>query len=307
MDWNFFFFPWFEKESNKTNPKYVTITDEKKEYFDRIEKIEKVTLDDSQRAWYVMKEKDQGLMMTQEHPSTSDEAFFSSVSGAFWADEIRDLERRFPPQITDVPHDKKMVVHTIHDPGYHWAIWFVQDPMGVYPKFLRYYEFVGEGTEHCCEILDRYKELYGYRYGKHVVPIDADSNATKVIDGRTILMHAKRNGYNFTKMKRIADSLTLIEKTRQSLTNFWFNREGTEKGVEAAVAFRRKIDRSLSTDKKPVYLNKYVHDHASHGSTALYHFVKARDAGLFEDTESNSITIEEIRRLNKKYQQVMHR
>lgn len=120
-------------------------------------------------------------------------------------------------------------------------------------------------------------------------------------------MHAKRNGYNFTKMKRIADSLTLIEKTRQSLTNFWFNREGTEKGVEAAVAFRRKIDRSLSTDKKPVYLNKYVHDHASHGSTALYHFVKARDAGLFEDTESNSITIEEIRRLNKKYQQVMHR
>jgi hypothetical protein len=67
------------------------------------------------------------------------------------------------------------------------------------------------------------------------------------------------------------------------------------------------MDRALSTDKKPVYLSKYVHDHSSHGASAMYHFVKARKSGLFEDGESSSISIEEIKRLNEKYKQVYSR
>jgi hypothetical protein len=271
-----------------------------------LERENKRKIDDWQRAWYVKKAKEQGNLMTQEHPSNSEESFFSSVKGAFWADEIRDLKRRFPPQITTVPHNKNILVHTIHDVGYNWAMWFVQDPMGLYPKFIRYHELVGS-VKDVCEILDRYKELYGYRYGKHIAPIDIDSNGTKSIDGKTILTHAKANGYNFKKMGRIPDSMTLIEQTRLQLTNFWFDRLGCEKGIEALTAFSRKMDRALSTDKKPVYLSKYVHDHSSHGASAMYHFVKARKSGLFEDGESSSISIEEIKRLNEKYKQVYSR
>jgi len=307
LDWQFFFFAWFQKSSNRTDPRYVEITPEDHLYFDKLERTEQCKIDEWQRAWYVVKLKEQRNAMTQEHPSTSDEAFFSSVTGAFWADEIRDLERRFPPQITDVPHDPNTLVHTIHDVGYHWAIWFIQNPMGLFPKIIRHYEFTGS-TKDACEMMDRYKELYGYRYGKHICPIDVDSNATKVIDGKTILIHAKQNGYNFTKMKKIPDSMTLIEQTRVELTNFWFDRKGCENGLNSLRSFRRKKDMAISTDKHPVYFDKYIHDQASHSGSALYHFVKARKAGLFDDDGGDeSITIEEIRALNRQYSRAISR
>ena len=306
LAWNFFFFAWFQKESNRTDPRFVEIFEEDNIYFDKLERTEQCNIDEWQRAWYVVKAKEQGNMMTQEHPSTSDESFFSSVTGSFWADEIRDLERRFPPQITDVAHDPNIPVHTVHDPGYHWAIWFVQNPMGLFPKIIRHHEFTGSVQE-ACETMDRYKEIYNYRYGKHICPIDVDSNATKVIDGQTILTHAKKNGYNFTKMKKIPDSLTLIEQTRIQLTNFWFDRKACEDGLNSLRSFRRKKDKTLSTDKKPVYINKYVHDNASHSASALYHFVKARKEGRFDDEYGDSISISEIRRLNRQYSRVHER
>ena len=307
LDWQFFFFPWFRKSSNRTDPRFVEITPEDHLYFNKLERTEKFKIDEWQRAWYVVKQKEQGNAMTQEHPSTSDESFFSSVTGAFWADEIRDLERRFPPQITDVPHDPNVLVHTVHDPGYHWAVWFIQNPMGLFPKVIRHYECVGS-TKDVCEMMDRYKDLYGYRYGKHIVPLDADSNATKVIDGKTILIHAKQNGYTFTKMKKIPDSMTLIEQARVELTNFWFDRTECGPGLNSLRSFRRKKDVALSTDKKPVYLERYVHDLSSHSASAFYHAIKARKAGLFDDDgEGESITIEEIRALNRQYSRAISR
>ena len=300
LDWNFFFFAWFQKSSNRTDPRFVEVSDEDHLYFDKLERTEKCVIDLWQRAWYVVKNKEQGNAMTQEHPSTSDESFFSSVTGSYWADEIRDLERRFPPQITDVAHDKNILVHTIHDVGYSWSIWFVQNPMGMFPKIIRHYAFQG-CTKDACDMMTRYKEIYGYRYGKHIVPIDADSKSTKYIDGKTLMMHAKKNGYNFTKMTKIQHAATLIEQTRVDLTNFWFDRKACEDGLNDLRSFRRKKDKALSTDKQPVYIDKYVHDNASHSASALYHFVKARKAGLFDDEYGDSISIEEIRRLNQQY------
>ena len=304
LDYKYFFFPWYTKDSNQTDPQYVTITPEEHEYFDKLENTQDCKINLRRRAWYVKKKEDLKNLMTQEHPSNSREAFHSTVRGAFWADEMLELESRTPPQITNVPHNPKVKVHTIHDPGYNWAIWFVQDPMGVYPRFINHVEFQGGGVEHCCELLDEMAKRYNYRYAKHVVPVDADSNATKVIDGKTLLAHARKNGYMFTKMKAVADSIKLIEKTRQALTDFYFDEKKCEIGIERLINFRRVMDKTNSDDKNIVYREKYVHDISSHSSTALYHFIKARAMNKFSTDNDNATSLSTIRELNRMSRQV---
>ena len=281
MDYKFFFLPWFWKESNATDPQFVEITPDDEKYFAKIEAENDVTLTPEQKAWYVAKSESAKTEMMQEHPSTPDEAFSTSVEGAYWATEIQSLYRRKPPQITRLIHDPSLPVHTVHDPGYHWAIWFVQDPDGVYPKFLRYIEDIGHGVEYYAELLDKLADDYGWRYGKHIAPVDVDSNGHRQVGGDTIFERAQQNGLYFEQMEVVEDSQDLIEETRVALNTYYFDEEGCKDGIKAASSFKRKIIRGLSTEKKPVFLEKYEHNWASHGATALYHFVKARRDGYF--------------------------
>jgi len=281
MDYKFFFLPWYLKESNSSDPQYVEITPDDEKYFAKIEAENGVTLTPEQKAWYVAKAGSAKTEMMQEHPSTSDEAFSTSVEGAYWAAEIQSLYRRKPPQITKLIHDPSLPVHTVHDPGYHWAIWFVQDPDGVYPKFLRYIEDIGHGVEYYAEMLDRLADEYGWRYGKHIAPVDVDNNGQRQVGGDTIFERGQQNGLYFEQMEVVEDSNDLIQEARVALNTYFFDEDGCKDGIKSLTSFKRQKIKGMSTEKKPVFREKYEHNWASHGATAFYHFVKARRDGYF--------------------------
>jgi hypothetical protein len=301
MQWKAFFIPWWLKGSNQTDPSHARITQKEQAYLDKVEMQgsdsitgdpgNPIKLNARQRAWYYHKSASLKGKMSQEHPSTPDEAFTSTVEGSFWGGVILELKRRNPPQITSVPYDTYLPVHTVHDCGHHWAIWFVQDPLGVYPRFIRYIEDIGKGVEYYIDLLNKLSADYGYRYGSHIVPFDIDNNGVRSVTGETILERAQALQFEFTVIQRITSASDIIEETRVGLSNVYIDNELCADGIKSLVNFKRPIIRALSTDDKPVYQEgKYVHDWASHGATAMYHFFEARKVGTnFEPRDTEDI------------------
>ena len=297
MDYKFFFFPSYRDPDNVTDPKTQTINESDHAYFEGIERTDKLNLSPEYKAWYVGKKKSLKSLMQQEQPNTPQEAFHATTEGSFWAGEIRELETRNPPQITAVPHDPRYPVHTVHDPGHHWAIWFVQCPNDVYPKFIRYVEGLGNGVEHYCDLMTQYTDMYGYRYGKHVMPLDAErNNGQRMVSGNTVTELAAENGFHCEVIEKIKSSSDLIEETRIAFSTFYFDEENCKDGIHACRNFRRKKIKELSTEKEPIFSKEYLHNWASHGASALYHFVKARQLGIFD--EADRMTLDRINELN---------
>jgi hypothetical protein len=207
--------------------------------------------------WYQKKREMMGDKIFQEFPSTFDEAFSTSLEGAYYSKEMFKVfsERR----IGFFPVDPAYEVDTAWDIGMNdqTVIIFFQT-IGSEIRFVDCYENSGEGLQHYVDVLKNKK----YKYGRHILPHDIAVRDVSVGITREQLLWEM--GVRNTQVAPKSGVNDGIEKVRSLFYRFRFN-EGTTKTLTDALSnYRREWDDNLG-----VWRDKPRHDNASHHADAL--------------------------------------
>ena len=196
-------------------------------------------------------------------------SFSAGLPGAYYAKIIDKLER--DGQICWVPYNPQRQVHTAWDLGRNdaTAIWFLQ-ANGAGWDVIDYVANTSVG-------IDWYvKELKAktYNYGEHLLPHDAENEQLVSTTG-SIKETVEGMGLDGVRIvprtKSVAND---INEVRQILPICRFDKEKTEKGVDALRSYRRVWDEKLKA-----YRDHPLHDWASDPADAFRTFAigKPRD------------------------------
>lgn len=178
MDYKFFFIAWFDDEKYALHEP-VYISPELVDYFEKVEaevrsvRGNKFRLRPEQKAWYAKKAEEQGELMWSQFPSTPEEAFKASTEGTYYGRLMDRAEMQ--GRICALPFIPGIPVNTFWDIGRNdtTAIWFHQQ-VGAWHHFIRFYEHSGEGAAFYARKVQEFGTKYGYVYGKHYLPHDAE-------------------------------------------------------------------------------------------------------------------------------------
>lgn len=254
LDFRFFFFPWWRC------PEYclrnsVPIPQEAEKYFSELE-AKGIGLYPYQKFWYVKKAETQNTDMMREYPSTPDEAFHTSLEGAYYSRQM--LEVRKEKRIGHISHDPCALVHTSWDLGFgdSTSIWFFQI-CGKELHFIEFYENSGEPLTFYLKLLqDR-----PYQYGCHLVPHDAGVHEYST--GHTRIEVARKLGFTFTQVPNISIDEG-IDAVRHVLRRCWFDEEKCSSGVKILESYRRQWN-----ENQGCWSSKPHHDQFSHGADSF--------------------------------------
>lgn len=207
--------------------------------------------------------EEDGEAIYQQEYMTS---FSAGLPGAYYAKIIDKLER--DNRITAVPYNPQAQVHTAWDLGRNdaTAIWFIQRH-GTGWAIIDYLANTSVG-------IDWYvKELRAkpYNYGEHLLPHDGDSENLLGSIKETVESMGLANVRIVPRTKSVPND---INEVRQILPLCWFDKEKTEKGVDALRSYRRIWDEKLKA-----YRDTPLHDWASDPADAFRTFAigKPRD------------------------------
>src|ERR1700733_9007700 len=254
LDYRFFFFPWWQCPEYQLQAS-VPIPQETAKYFEELE-AKGIGLYPNQKFWYVKKAETQNTDMMREYPSTPDEAFHTSLEGAYYSRQM--LEVRKEKRIGNITHDPCVPVHTCWDLGYgdSTSIWFFQI-CGKELHFIEYYENSGEPLTFYLKLLqDR-----PYQYGRHLVPHDA--GAHEYSTGHTRIEVARKLGVTFTQVPNISIDEG-IDAVRHVLRRCWFDEEKCSTGIIALESYRRQWN-----ENQGCWSSRPQHDKFSHGADAF--------------------------------------
>lgn len=255
LDWQLFFFPWY------LDPLYslegdVTITDEKRAYFQRLSEKTGYTLSSGQQRWYVTQEKTQRDSMFQEYPSTLDECFMVSLEGAYYAKEMDKVYSS--NRISKIPIDIMSTVDSWWDLGMDdFNVIVLTQSHGPQIRFVGLYWNRGEGLAHYVKWLDEWAKEKGVRFGQHHLPHDVKVKelGTGVSRQETLYKLGMRN-------VRVGLKLGInegIDRVRALFSHFYFDEESTKKLYDALREYRKDFD-----GKMGVFKDAPRHDESSH-------------------------------------------
>jgi hypothetical protein len=260
LDPKFFFYPWYD------DPRYILdekpiVTLEMDKYFKKVEEWCGYKLADSQKAWYIKKQRLMGTDMLREFPSMPQDAFSAPLEGCYYGEELAWLRQN--NRITSVPYDPKYLVHTFWDLGVRdkTTIWFFQQAGKEY-RMIRYYENNNKGIQHYAEVM----RTFGYKYGRHYMP--HDGNHKSLDTGKELYATAREHGIlPITIVPRTSDLKHDIQSTRNTLPKCYFDDVHCDVGIKHLASYRRKWNESLG-----VWGDDPLHDDASNGADAFRTF-----------------------------------
>lgn len=203
-------------------------------------------------------EEDGDAIYQQEYMTS----FSAGLPGAYYAKIIDRLEA--DGRVTAVPYNPQAQVHTAWDLGRNdaTAIWFVQR-YGTGWAVIDYIANTSVG-------IDWYvKEVRAkpYIYGEHLMPHDADNEQLVSVTGS---IKETAEGMGLTGIRVVPRTSSLandINEVRQILPLCWFDKEKTEKGLDALRSYRRVWDEKLKA-----YRDTPLHDWASDPADAFRTF-----------------------------------
>lgn len=258
------FFPWWKHAGYRDDASLITIPAELNEYFSELEAKHSIRIDAEQKAWFAQKRKIIGPDdMGREYPSFLDEAFASSVLGAYFKPQMTKL--REAKRIGTVPVDPSRPVNTFWDIGKddNTSIWFHQGH-GQMHHLVHYYENSGEGVEFYARKLKDLATERGWTYGKHYGPHDLD-NSHWILPGSDATVDvARRLGIDFVVVPRVSNKANAIEAARNFLSMCWIDEAHCSRGIQCLDHYRKEWD-----EKRATFKSEPVHDWSSHGSDAL--------------------------------------
>lgn len=270
----FHFFPWYENPECSITPDTVLIPERLGKYFGELEQKLKVKISAEQRAWYTETECGEmglGSDMRREYPSTPDEAFEQAIEGAYYE---RQLNAAYADgRVGSYPHMPEAPVSIAIDIGHRdaMAVWAWHD-FGYVRRYIRYYEASGEDLAHLAEVLARWRDEYGYRYGAFWAP-----NDIKVTEWGGGMTRLERAWVNYGLDFRLVPSVSFadgVDRARREFGRYTFDEVGCADGLKALNAYRKKWDKANG-----LWLGEPVHDWSSHGADAFRYSALTTDPG----------------------------
>lgn len=233
----------------------------------------KETLDNEKAELKNERGDDDGEAIFEQEYMTS---FSAGLPGSYYAKIIDRLEA--DGRITSVPYNPQFQVHTAWDLGRNdqTAIWFVQR-YGTGWAVIDYIVNTSVGIDWYVSALkglnindatdQSHAHRVRYNYGEHLMPHDADNEQLVSATG-SIAETAESMGLkNIRVIPRTASVANDINEVRQVLPICWFDKEKTEKGVDALRSYRRIWDEKLKS-----YKDTPLHDWASDPADAFRTF-----------------------------------
>jgi len=207
------------------------------------------------------------MLSDDEYAQEYECSFDAAVRGAYWAKELKAIEEA--GQITKVPHDPALPVHTGWDLGYRdsTVIWFFQ-VLGKETRVIDVVKGEGENLGWYVQRLQERPELHGHKgnwvWGRHYLPHDV--KAPELGTGKTRLEKLETLGIRTTVVENIpvADG---IQAVRDLLPTCWFDAERCKDGLEALRMYRRDFD-----PRREEYFTSPRHDWTSHYADAFRYF-----------------------------------
>lgn len=221
LDFRFFFFAWYQKESNVTDPSLVMIEPEIDQYLDKVEEINQVKLTRPQRAWYAVTRRGLKHLMFKEHPSTPEEAFMVSAQGAFFIEEL--AKAREDNRITKVPYQPEYPVHTVRDLGYHNRATGLFQVIGNEVHIINAFSESRQPIQEHKRRLDELAADKGYYYGKHFAPHDVTKHSEAVEE--ELIDVAAKHGLFFEKIPKEKEIIGGIQRVSDMFSRLWIDAE----------------------------------------------------------------------------------
>lgn len=187
-------------------------------------------------------------------------SFDATIEGAYFASEMMEAQAALPSRICRVPIEPTVKIDTAWDIGIDdaTAIWFVQD-VGRERRLIDYLEVSGEGIPQIAKRLEEKR----YRYGRHMMPHDADSR--ELGTGQSVREIFEACGFRDVEIvPRTDDMIGDINTTRLMISRCWFDEDRCARGIEALKQYRREWD-----GKRQTWRQRPLHDWTSHGADAF--------------------------------------
>ncbi len=272
-DYRFHFFPWWGEEAYRIESGDVVITEKDKEYFEKVEAKEGITLDDAQRRWYVAtRDSDFGgdpEKMWQEYPSTPDEAFQVSTEGTYYAVQL--AAARKSGRICRVPHVDGVPVNTFWDIGSSdgTAVWLHQK-VGLDHRFIKFIEGWGEPYSYYLTKL----QLLGYVWGKHYLPHDADHKRQQglVVAAPIDELRKLTIGGIWLIVPVVADITHGIQAMRSAFSQCYFDEIECKDGLDHIEGYRKTWN-----ERAACWSDQPRHDIHSEAADAIRQFAQSID------------------------------
>ena len=190
----------------------------------------------------------------------------AAVLGTYYANELAVIKER--GQITRVPHTQLLPVIAVFDLGLddYMAVWFVQF-YGKEIRVLDYAQWTNLGLLDVLDEIERTKRNYSIKE----LWLPHDIAVRELTTGRSRLESLEERGYECVVAKR-SDVGDGINSVRALLSQCWFDKVNTERGLDCLENYRKKMDRATG-----VFSERPEHDEYSHGADAfrtlamLYH------------------------------------
>lgn len=270
LDMRFHFFSWWDATEYELDPAGIIVTAKQHEYFDKVEQLIKRPLPDRKRAWYVTKLRtdfagDEQLMK-QEYPSTPDEAFEQSVEGCYYTQQLTAMRKS--GRICTVPYVPGVPVNTFWDIGNSdgTAIWFHQR-IGVQHRFINFYQGWGEAYSHYVQKM----QTFGYIWGRHYLPHDADHERQGETDNKTPEQMLNDLGLRNTEIVPQIDNVNHgINQTRDALAEVWIDETNCADGIPHLELYRKQWN-----ERQATWSSTPRHDVHSEAADAMRQFGQA--------------------------------
>lgn len=255
LDFKFFFYPWWKHPDYSTPHAGIVIEKPFQRYFADLQK-QGIELSPDQKAWYILKARNQKEDMKREYPSTPQEAFEGSVEGAYYGPELGALDSQ--GRIKSVPWEPILPVYTAWDLGLDdmTAVWFVQKN-GLELRVIDYMEFRNVALTACAtEVLRK-----PFRFAEHFMPHDADTREqTTAKKRKEALESLGLRPIRVTPNMPVEDG---INAARNLLPKCIFDAAACSAGLKALRNYTKEWDEERATFK-----DKPLHNWASHGADA---------------------------------------
>lgn len=214
-------------------------------------------------------------------------SFAAPIQGAYFAVHMERAES--DGRITSVPYDPLIPVNTYWDLGVSdsMTIWFIQ----LFANEIRvidYYENNNEGMPHYISVVN----AKGYSYGKHYAPHDI--KVRELMNGVSREETARKLGITFQTVARPARKQEGIDAIRNVVSRMWFDRNKTEKAVDALMQYHKEFD-----EVRKVYKNEPYHDWSSHAVDGLQTFALSNSKPL--DSQPKAYKPSNMQRLKQRH------
>lgn len=274
------FYSWY-LDPNYSIDEETEVPDRITEYFEKLSREIGYEFTQGQINWYTAKDEVLGDKIKQEYPSTPEEAFRSSIEGAYYSTQFAKIykEGRIDFDGSNMRGNDSVLVNTAWDIGVndYGVIWFYRVIAGQI-HVIDYYQNCNEGLQHYAKILKNYAEDFGYIYGEHFAPHDvevkeygSDAKTRREIAEDGWIIDGEHYNIYFTKLDRTASVEDDRECVRSILDHCYFAQKLTYKSVTIKDRSVSPIDILESYHKKwdakkGRYSDRHDHDWACDGA-----------------------------------------